>query len=68
MKRRGSPSPDPPYTPPICKTEDCIKHDINSSCVSNECKCNTDYIGTYPNCNYSIFNYSFYEKKRFSIS
>ena len=50
MKRRGSPSPDPPYTPPICKTEDCIKHDINSSCVSNECKCNTDYIGTYPNC------------------
>ena len=49
MKRRGSPSPDTP-DPPICKTEDCIKHDTNSSCVSNECKCNTDYIGTYPNC------------------
>ena len=47
MKSRGS--PDPP-DPPICKTEDCIKHDPNSSCVSNECKCNTDYIGTYPNC------------------
>ena len=50
MKSRGSSSPDPPYTPPICKTEDCIKHDPNSSCVSNECKCNNCYIGTYPNC------------------
>ena len=49
MKRRGSPSPDTP-DPPICKTEDCIKHDTNSSCVSNECKCNNCYIGTYPNC------------------
>ena len=44
MKSRGSPDP------PICKTEDCIKQDPNSSCVSNECKCNSDYIGTYPNC------------------
>jgi hypothetical protein len=50
MKSRGSPDPPDHPDPPICKTEDCIKQDPNSSCVSNECKCNNCSTGTYPNC------------------